>query len=93
MDLLHAVRIADTVRKEIPRLIQPSSHDYALARLLDELERLRAELAECKLISVARQAHIERLCRRNKLQCAANGCPGCAVCGPVAALAAKESHL
>ena len=89
MDLLHAVRIADTVRKEIPRLIQPSSHDYALARLLDELERLRAEIDECKRISGARLTHIERLCSRKKFQCAASGCPGCAVCDPVAALAAK----
>ena len=88
--LAHAV--ADEDWSEFSMRVPADSErdaDLVLLRASKEIESLRAELAECRRISVARQVHIERLCRRNKFQCAANGCPGCAVCGPVAALAAK----
>lgn len=60
-----------------------------------ECDQLRAENAEAKRDALrersdAQQKHIERLCNHSRIKCVSSGCTGCAVCDPVAALAARS---
>lgn len=69
--------------------VETTTGFQAAEAVAKELATLRAENEALRAKSNAQQVHIERLCRRNRLKCAASGCPGCVVCDPIAALAAK----
>ena len=60
-DIKIALRIATKVRDELPHLIQPSSHDYALVCLLEEIEAQQLKVQRIFDIAKKQRDEIRKL--------------------------------